>query len=77
MLGQCATLLGEIEHLSPRLADTEEHGTGHDDSMSRLPLDAAVVARLQYLLSHLASLRATLAVMLQTLSTAQSVMWAR
>lgn len=34
------------------------------------------VARLHYLTAHLDSLRATLSVMLQTLYTAQSIMWA-
>ncbi|CAI6341740.1 unnamed protein product [Periconia digitata] len=77
VLDQCTTLLSEVERLFPHLADTEGYGTKHGDNTSRLPLDAAVVARLHYLLSHLASLRATLAVMLQTLNTAQSVMWAR
>lgn len=35
-----------------------------------------LVARLHYLKAHLDSLRATLSVMLQTLYTAQSIMWA-
>ncbi|PVH96527.1 hypothetical protein DM02DRAFT_631918 [Periconia macrospinosa] len=77
VLDQYATSLTEIERLFPGLVDIREHRKAHVEHYAGLTLDAAAVARLQYLLCHLASLRATLAVMLQTLNTAQSSMWAR
>ncbi|USP79816.1 hypothetical protein yc1106_07090 [Curvularia clavata] len=40
-------------------------------------LDASITARLTYLMAHLEALSTTLSVLLQTLYTAQSVMWSR
>lgn len=77
MLDQYTELLDDIERVFPDLADTQEYDKAGVEQNWRLPLDASAVARLQYLLAHLACLKATLAVMLQTLNTAQSSMWAR
>ncbi|KAF1953960.1 hypothetical protein CC80DRAFT_134106 [Byssothecium circinans] len=70
ILSQCTAILSEIENIFP-------YGQRDHNQARRSGLNSSTAARLQYLLAHLDALRSTLAVMLQTLYTAQSIMWTR
>ncbi|KAF2792001.1 hypothetical protein K505DRAFT_247659 [Melanomma pulvis-pyrius CBS 109.77] len=79
VLDQCNSVLTEFESLVPvqstdRNGKIEKyhHGPNHDFQLATI-----AKARLVYLTAHLESLRSTLSVMLQTLHTAQSIIWAR
>ncbi|KAK3197193.1 hypothetical protein GRF29_1536g908516, partial [Pseudopithomyces chartarum] len=77
VLDQSAAILDEIKSLVS--VQNGEYGNGRTEQRnggSALVLPPQSVARLHYLTAHLDSLRATLSVMLQTLYTAQSIMWA-
>ncbi|KAF2644188.1 hypothetical protein P280DRAFT_226750 [Massarina eburnea CBS 473.64] len=76
VLAQCGAVLGEIESTFPHPSEREYGYTERPRRLQPLQL-SFMVGRLPYLLAHTDSLRSTLAVMLQTLHTAQSVMWAR
>jgi hypothetical protein len=78
LIDQSRTISSEIESFSAILveeqggesdAKSHDHGLGHSDSPQ--------ATRLVYLVSHLEALRATLSVLLQTLFTAQSIIWSK
>ncbi|KAF9730540.1 hypothetical protein PMIN02_001479 [Paraphaeosphaeria minitans] len=79
ILDQTVNILNEINLLvsgqdaQRKRWSYDEHRVGDQDPT----LTPQMVARLHYLEAHLDSLRTTLSVMLQTLYTAQSIMWAR
>ncbi|KAF1974091.1 hypothetical protein BU23DRAFT_505908, partial [Bimuria novae-zelandiae CBS 107.79] len=78
ILGQSATVLNEINSIVS-LQDAEQdrrQNTQRNGGSKPTTLTPQLVARLYYLKAHLDSLRATLSVMLQTLYTAQSIIWA-
>jgi hypothetical protein len=66
-------LLVSDQHGQKKRRSYDEHREGNQVTT----LTPQSVARLHYLDAHLDSLRSTLSVMLQTLYTAQSIMWAR
>ncbi|KAF2683490.1 hypothetical protein K458DRAFT_47157 [Lentithecium fluviatile CBS 122367] len=79
IVDQCTAILREIEFISSHYRErvAERRDGQHYDSNGDFRLGSAVVARLHYLVAHLDSLKATLSVMLQTLYTAQSIIWSR
>lgn len=76
---QCTAILSEIDSIISHHRDskTARRVSQHHDPTRSSQLGSAVVARLHYLVAHLDSLKATLSVLLQTLNTAQSMIWAR
>ena len=68
LIEQSLAIVAEIETLV-NVTDQEYEGSDPDH---RLPK-----ARLEYLTNHLGALRATLSVLLQTLNTAQSIVWSK
>jgi hypothetical protein len=82
LIEQSDSIAFEIESLAA--LETEDRGGGIDtshynyessNSGSRMLSHSAT--RLAYLTTHLEALRATLSVLLQTLYTAQSLIWAK
>ncbi|KAF2876317.1 hypothetical protein BDV95DRAFT_590454 [Massariosphaeria phaeospora] len=76
---QCTAILSEIEDAIP-LSSTPANEGLHYSQSSRGPWfqpSPVLMARLDYLVAHLNSLKSTLSVLLQTLHTAQSIVWAR
>jgi hypothetical protein len=75
---QSQAILKEIE-LATSLQ--KEESSNRNDTYSprngRPQQDSTTASRLSYLMAHLEALRLTLSVLLQTLYTAQSVMWAK
>jgi hypothetical protein len=75
---QSQAILKEIELAT---SFRNEHSSNRDDTYStrngRSRQDSASATRLSYLTAHLEALRLTLSVLLQTLHTAQSVMWSK
>jgi hypothetical protein len=75
---QSQAILKEVE-LATSLQ--KEESSNRNDTYSprngRPQQDSTTVSRLLYLMAHLEALRLTLSVLLQTLYTAQSVMWAK
>ncbi|KAL5121797.1 hypothetical protein ACEQ8H_000012 [Pleosporales sp. CAS-2024a] len=78
LMEQSRAVWSEIESFTAILAEEDDadsgirshdHGLGHRDSPQ--------ATRLAYLISHLEALRATLSVLLQTLFTAQSIIWSK
>ncbi|KAF2441085.1 hypothetical protein P171DRAFT_434772 [Karstenula rhodostoma CBS 690.94] len=79
ILDQTSTIFSQIDILVSG-QDTQRKRRSYDEHRegNQVPtLTPEMVARLHYLEAHLDSLRTTLSVMLQTLYTAQSIMWAR
>lgn len=74
MLDDLRSILQEHGLLDGRHAthDYSNHGRGH-----KICLTHPETARLEYLQAHLEALKSTLSVMLQTLYTAQIIIWAR
>jgi hypothetical protein len=75
---QSQAILKELE-LATSL-QKEESGNRNDTYSprnGRPQQDSTTTSRLLYLMAHLEALRLTLSVLLQTLYTAQSVMWAK
>ncbi|KAK7184082.1 hypothetical protein DPSP01_001276 [Paraphaeosphaeria sporulosa] len=79
ILDQTSTIFNEIDLLvSGQDAQRKRRSYDeHQDGNQAPTLTPQMLARLHYLDAHLDSLRTTLSVMLQTLYTAQSIMWAR
>jgi hypothetical protein len=79
IVDQCKAVLSEIEFINSHHRENKTVGRDEENPGQRQSsqLGSAVVARLHYLLAHLDSLRSTLSVLLQTLNTAQSIIWAR
>jgi hypothetical protein len=85
ILNQCQVVFTEIESLIP-LGPSRQNSQDESPQMSvanyspwreELDWNALSQARTQYLLAHLESLKLTLSVMLQTLYTAKTTIWAK
>ncbi|KAF2832018.1 hypothetical protein CC86DRAFT_340187 [Ophiobolus disseminans] len=79
VIEQSRSISAELESLAA-LADEEQHhrnGDAHYDSHERSRQDQPPTTRLVYLATHLEALRVTLSVLLQTLYTAQSIIWSK
>ncbi|KAF2474602.1 uncharacterized protein BDR25DRAFT_332020 [Lindgomyces ingoldianus] len=78
ILNQCKAVFVEIKAIIPAegVHSHRRHDSFHSQSQDFRPSPCAS-ARLVYLQTHLDALRSTLSVMMQTLYTAESVMWAR
>ena len=75
IIEQSGFIFIEIESITSIRDDTKD---GSDFVRNRQPRrDSKIVTRLDYLTAHLEALRATLSVLLQTLYTAQSIMWSK
>ncbi|KAJ4301008.1 hypothetical protein N0V90_003097 [Kalmusia sp. IMI 367209] len=79
VVDQSNAILNEINTIVPTQEEdkTRRHNGEQQTGGRSLVSTPQLVARLHYLKAHIDSLRATLSVMLQTLYTAQSIMWAR
>jgi hypothetical protein len=79
ILNQCNAILDEIKTICPIKSShmqghIQKHATNEDYSARQ---GATHATRLVYLQAHLEALQATLSVLLQTLYTAQGIIWAR
>lgn len=77
ILAQCTDILGEIESIVAHHRNTKDRDGKDAEQNGRIKPNSAVVARLNYLVAHLDALRLTTSVMLQTLYTSQSIIWAK
>lgn len=75
---QSQIILKEIENATELCRQEQTEGKdGVRSSKDDLRSDAVDALKLEYFATHLESLRLTLAVLLQTLYTAQSIMWSK
>lgn len=78
MAEQSQAILDEIEQAtSLQKQDSSNKEDTYFTRNGRSRQNSTTTARLLYLVAHLEALRLTLSVLLQTLYTAQSVMWAK
>lgn len=75
---QSQIVLKEIEHTTELRSRTRNEGSGELRFLTdHLQHGSLYLTKLAYLAAHLESLRLTLSVLLQTLYTAQSIMWSK
>ncbi|KAF1845960.1 uncharacterized protein K460DRAFT_386349 [Cucurbitaria berberidis CBS 394.84] len=79
VIEQSQNILAEIDSASSTRGDIDDNrrDSARFRQSDHRGHDATASARLDYLTAHLQALRSTLAVLLQTLYTAQSIMWSR
>jgi hypothetical protein len=78
VIEQSRSIFDEIESLAAVATDEQRNNDIVFDHTYTQPLrESHPATRLEYLTSHLGALRATLSVLLQTLYTAQSIIWSK
>jgi hypothetical protein len=78
VIEQSRSISDEIDSLAALAADEQRNdGVVRDHIYTRPMRESHSATRLEYLTSHLGALRATLSVLLQTLYTAQSIIWSK
>jgi hypothetical protein len=77
LIEQSHTISTEIESLALAADEQRREDNVCDHSYRRPQWESRSATRLEYLTAHLGALKATLSVLLQTLFTAQSIIWSK